>query len=148
MDNDFNLDKMLPDLQEKYGAKITVSRDSFFNWITVQPPDLLALMAELKAYGFNYLANLAAVDYGDSFEVVYHFYSIPDNHKIGIKSRISRNSPHLPSITSLWPTADWQEREAYDLLGVIFDGHPNLIRVLLPEEFVGHPLRKDFKKEG
>ncbi len=146
---DFNPEKMLADLQEQLGEKLSVSADAFFNWLTVTPENLLDLMERLyKDYGFNYLANLTAVDYGETFEMVYHLYSIPENNKVGVKTRLPRNQALLDSVMSVWPTADWQEREVYDLMGIRFKGHPNLLRVLLPDDFVGHPLRKDFKMEG
>lgn len=84
----------------------------------------------------------------EEFELVYHLYSIPENYKICIKTRTPRNSAQVDSLFSIWPTADWQEREVYDLMGITFKGHPNLVRVLLPEDFTGHPLRKDFVKKG
>ena len=68
--------------------------------------------------------------------------------KIVIKTRVPRDEAELPSVFTVYPTSDWQEREIFDLMGIRFSGHPNLVRVLLPDEFEGHPLRKDFRKEG
>ncbi|MDD3894991.1 MAG: NADH-quinone oxidoreductase subunit C, partial [Syntrophomonadaceae bacterium] len=96
----------------------------------------------------NQLSNLTSVDYGEEFEMVYHLYSIPENIKICVKTRIPRNMPEADSLITIWPAADWQEREVYDLMGIRFNGHPNLIRVLLPDDFDGHPLRKDFVRKG
>ncbi len=146
---DFKLDKMLAELQEQMGERINVTADPFFNWLNISPEDLLDLMARLKRdYGFNYLSNLTAVDFGETFEMVYHLYVITDNHKVGVKTREPRDLAQLDSVMSIWPPADWQEREVYDLMGIHFKGHPNLVRILLPDDFVGHPLRKDFKMEG
>jgi NADH-quinone oxidoreductase subunit C len=97
------------------------------------------------ALGFDYLADLTAVDYTDYFEVVYHLVSLKHNHSLVLKTRCyERDKPVVPSVTSLWRSADYQEREVYDLMGIVFDGHPNLKRLLLWEGFVGHPLRRDY----
>jgi len=94
---------------------------------------------------FDYLTNLTAVDYVDYFEVVYHLISLKHNHSLVLKTRChDRDKPVVPSVVNLWRSADFQEREAYDLMGIIFDGHPNLKRLLLWEGFVGHPLRRDY----
>lgn len=97
------------------------------------------------ALDFDYLTNLTAVDYVDYFEVVYHLISLKHNHSLVLKTRChDRDKPVVPSVVSLWRSADFQEREVYDLMGIIFDGHPNLKRLLLWEGFVGHPLRRDY----
>ncbi len=145
----YSLEDMLKALQEQMGEKLVLSHDRFFTFLHVDPEDVLALSKTLReVYGFNHLANLTSVDYDDSFEIVYHIYSIPDNNKIAMKARVPRSNPEIDSVTSVWPTADWQEREVYDLMGIIFRNHPNLIRILMPSDYVGHPLRKDFKMEG
>jgi len=98
-----------------------------------------------RTLDFDYLTNLTAVDYTDYFEVVYHLISLRHNHSVVLKARChDRDKPVVPSVVSLWRSADFQEREAYDLMGIIFDGHPNLKRLLLWEGFVGHPLRRDY----
>jgi NADH-quinone oxidoreductase subunit C len=97
------------------------------------------------ALDFDYLTNLTAVDYVDYFEVVYHLISLRHNHSLVLKIRShDRDKPVVSSVVNLWRSADFQEREAYDLMGIIFDGHPNLKRLLLWEGFVGHPLRRDY----
>jgi len=78
------------------------------------------------------------------FEVVYHFLSLTLQHRLRIKVRIPEEEPHIPTLTSLWPGANWLEREAWDMFGIIFQGHPNLQRILMYAEFEGHPLRKDY----
>ena len=94
---------------------------------------------------FNYLNSISAVDFIDHFEVVYHLTSLEHNHSAVVKARVhGRESPSLPSVVSVWPGADFQEREIWDLMGVAFEGHPNLKRIMLWEGFPGHPLRKDF----
>lgn len=107
---------------------------------------LLNVMRYLKDHlGFNYLTDLTAVDYQDHFTVVYRLKSLPGLKDLVVKVEIDRNNPVLPSVIGVWKAADWQEREAYDLMGIEFSGHPNLKRILLPEDFAGHPLRKDYK---
>ncbi|MBA7642778.1 NADH-quinone oxidoreductase chain 5 [subsurface metagenome] len=94
---------------------------------------------------FDYLNDLTAVDYLDYFEVVYHLTSLKHNHSLVLKTRCyEREKPIVSSVVSLWRAADFQEREVYDLMGITFEGHPNLKRLLLWEGFAGHPLRRDY----
>lgn len=145
----FSMEKMVEKLRSQLGDKLKSSSDSFFTKLEIDKSELKTLMQILKdQYGFNHLANLTAVDYRDEFELLYHLYSIPDNDKLCVKTRIPRDSAELDSLIDIWSTADWQEREVYDLMGIKFTGHPNLIRVLLPDDFEGHPLRKDFVMGG
>ena len=96
-------------------------------------------------FDFNYLANLTSVDYTDYFEVVYNLISLNRNHSLTLKTRCyDREKPTVASVVSLWRTADFQEREIYDLMGITFIGHPNMKRLLLWEGFTGHPLRRDY----
>ena len=99
---------------------------------------------------FDMLSDVTAVDYlgrRPRFEVVYHLYSLPLNHRIRIKVALEESDPHLPSLVPVWAGANWLERETWDLYGIVFDGHPDLRRIYLYEEFQGHPLRKDYPKE-
>ena len=94
---------------------------------------------------FDYLTAITAVDYYDYFEVVYQLTSLRHNHSLVVKTRCyNRANPVIPSVVGLWRGADFQEREIYDLMGISFDGHPNLRRIVLWEGFEGHPLRKDY----
>ena len=114
--------------------------------------DVLRHCRDDAALAFDMLMDLTAVDYskfpgredGPRFEVVYHLYSVPHNHRLRVKVRVSEDDAVVPTTTGLWPIADWFEREVWDMFGVRFSGHPNLRRLLLYEEFVGHPLRKDY----
>jgi NADH-quinone oxidoreductase subunit C len=99
---------------------------------------------------FDMLLDVTAVDYlgrVPRFEVVYHFYSVPKNHRFRLKVPLEEGDTKLPSLVSLWPGANWLERETWDMYGITFEGHPNLRRIYLYEEFQGHPLRKDYPKE-
>ena len=123
--------------------------------------EVFRFLKEDPEFDFNVLMDLSAVDYlafegpdptrpyvitgkGPRFEVVYHLYSFEKNHRLRIKIPVEEKDAVLPSIISLWPAADWYEREVWDMFGIRFIGHPNLKRILMYEEFVGHPLRKDY----
>jgi NADH-quinone oxidoreductase subunit C len=94
----------------------------------------------------DWLGCLTAVDYvaDNKLCAVYDLFSTTHNHWFAVKVYVDRAHPHIPSVADLWPAADWHEREAFDLLGIVFDGHADLRRILLPEDWVGHPLRKDY----
>jgi NADH-quinone oxidoreductase subunit C len=107
--------------------------------------DVAAYLKDTAGLEFNYLTLITAVDYLDCFEVVYNLTSIKHNHSLVLKARCyDRDNPVLPSVVGLWRTADFQEREIYDLMGISFEGHPNLKRIVLWEGFEGYPLRKDY----
>jgi NADH-quinone oxidoreductase subunit C len=100
---------------------------------------------------FNYLADVTCVDWFPSeprFEVVYHLLSIPKKERVRLKVRLAGSSPAVDSVTPVWPSANYFEREVFDLFGVRFAGHPYLRRLLMPEDWEGHPLRKDYPVEG
>ena len=112
--------------------------------------DVLALLRDDPELDFEMLTDLTAVDYlGEEprFEVVYHLYSVAKNHRLRLKARVFEASPEIASAVELYPSANWMEREVWDLYGIRFAGHPDLRRLLLYEEFEGHPLRKDYPKE-
>jgi NADH-quinone oxidoreductase subunit C len=104
------------------------------------------------ALAFDVLMDLTAVDYlkypgredGPRFEVVYHLYSLAHNHRLRVKVRVDEDDASVPTAVGLWPIANWMEREVWDMFGIRFDGHPDLRRLLMYEEFVGHALRKDY----
>ncbi|MBD8498210.1 NADH-quinone oxidoreductase subunit C [Paenibacillus sp. CAU 1523] len=97
-----------------------------------------------EEWSCDYLRNLAGVDQGDELEVVYHLISLQTRREIAVHVKTEREQPWIPSVTPLWPTANWNEREVYDLLGIDFPGHPDLRRIMMPDDWVGHPLRKDY----
>lgn len=97
---------------------------------------------------FDYLICLSGVDYGDSLAVVYHIESTTHRHMIVLKVKTTdRENPNFDTVCHIWRSAEWFEREVYDLLGVKFNNHPDLRRLLLPDDWVGHPLRKDYKDD-
>jgi NADH-quinone oxidoreductase subunit C len=116
--------------------------------ILVKSESLFEVTRYLKdnpEFNFNYLSSITATDYYDYFELVYLLVSIEHNHSLILKTRCyDRDKPDVPSVVSLWQGANYQEREIFDLLGIKFEGHPNLKRIFLWEGFEGHPLRKDY----
>lgn len=99
---------------------------------------------------FDMLSCLTGVDLGEeteTMEVIYHLNSIPHGMSLTIIVSLDRETPNVPTVSDIWRTADWHEREAYDLLGIHFEGHPDPRRILLPNDWVGHPLRKDYKEQ-
>lgn len=110
-----------------------------------------ALLKEDSACPFNVFSDLTCLDWYPSeprFEVVYHLLSIPNKERVRLKVKLNSSSLALESITSLWPGANYFEREVFDLFGIRFTGHPYLRRILMPEDWEGHPLRKDYPVEG
>jgi NADH-quinone oxidoreductase subunit C len=105
-----------------------------------------AILRDEPEMAFDCLSNLSAVDRknDDTIEVYYHLLSYRYGHNLTLRAATPRPDPILPTVSHIWPIADWLEREAFDLLGVRFTGHPDLRRILMPEDWVGHPLRKDF----
>jgi NADH-quinone oxidoreductase subunit C len=109
------------------------------------------LLRDNPNFPFNYLSDITCVDWYPSeprFEVVYHLLSIPKKDRVRLKVRLDGSSPVIESVTSVWPGANYFEREVFDLFGVRFTGHPYLRRLLMPEDWEGHPLRKDYPVEG
>ena len=143
------LDSVMVDyIAGHFGADMTVSRDDRQTVLVVAPHRIYELLERLKneePYKMDFLSNLTAVEYPDYMEIVYHLYSLELEHSVTVKSRLAHDNPQAASVTPLWPAADLQEREVFDMLGVNVSGHPNLSRILLPEGFDGHPLRKDYK---
>jgi len=110
-----------------------------------------ALLRDDAQCPFNYLSDVTCVDWYPSeprFEVIYHLLSIPNKERVRLKVRLSGDSPALESVTSVWPSANYFEREVFDLFGIRFSGHPYLRRIQMPEDWEGHPLRKDYPVEG
>ena len=125
--------------------------------VKITPASLLAVCEMLHSnpeMGFDYLADITAIDWSaapalegkksDRIEVVYQLTNLAKNAKVALRVDLDRDKPELDSVTSVWKGADYQEREVFDLMGVVFKGHPDLRRILLPEDWEGYPLRKDY----
>ena len=117
-------------------------------YLAVPPEKLVEFARHLRfdpPLSFDFLSFATSIDWKDRFEVVYYLVSTLHKHKLVIKVTVSnRQNPEVPSVTGIWPAADWEEREIFDLMGIRFNGHYNLRRILLPEDWEGHPLRKDY----
>ena len=110
-----------------------------------------AILRDTPELRFNFLSDLTAADYypiEPRFEIVYHLLSIPRKQRVRLKVRLAGGDAKIESVTSVWPAANYYEREIFDLFGVHFDGHPYLRRLLMPDDWQGHPLRKDYPVEG
>ena len=106
--------------------------------------DICLYLRDGNGLMFDYLSCLSGMDYGDNLGVVYHLYSVSLKHRISLKVSVPKDEPNVPTVERVWRTADWHEREAYDMFGVNFKGHHNLIRILCPYDWDGYPLRKDY----
>jgi NADH-quinone oxidoreductase subunit C len=137
-------------VKERFGEQVLEFDDSVLNpYIKLAPEGVAEVARYLRDepdLQFNYLMCLSGVDYGagKSLGVVYHLQSMPLMHQIVLKVELPRESPAVPSVALIWRTADWHEREIYDLFGIRFEGHPDLRRIFLPDDWEGHPLRKDY----
>ncbi|MGI2748494.1 NADH-quinone oxidoreductase subunit C [Bacillus cytotoxicus] len=107
--------------------------------------EVMELLRSHERLAFHYMSGLHATDFVTHMEVYVHLYSYGKKQSVAVKVKLEREAPQVASITPLWEGANWPEREAYDLLGVIFTGHPNLTRIFMPDDWVGHPLRKDYE---
>jgi NADH-quinone oxidoreductase subunit C len=115
--------------------------------LTVEPEAVAGVCRILRdrpAGPYVHLASLLGADYGDDLGVVYHLYELRGPARVAIHVRLPRAKPSLPSIVGVFPAADWKEREAAEMFGIEFEGHPGLHNLLLPEDWEGHPLRKDY----
>jgi NADH-quinone oxidoreductase subunit C len=134
-------------IEEKLPGSLEDSGDDFVLVKSESLPAVAEYLKTEKSLDFDYFNFVTAVDYYSYFEVVYRLDSVTHNHSIVLKTRCyDRDNPAVPTLTGLWQGADFQEREVYDLMGIKFEGHPNLKRMFLWDGFEGHPLRKDFIK--
>jgi len=134
----------------------SVTQVSYYlgDWTIIVPPahilEAMRFLRDDPASSFDYLSDLTATDWpprAERFDVVYCLYSTRHRHRVRVKARVAESQP-LPSVTGLWPAANWLEREVYDMFGVNFTGHPDRRRILMPEDWQGFPQRKDYPLEG
>jgi len=143
-------------LQHEHGDWITEVVEAHREVTAIVPAQFIAeACAALKSHAdgkFDFLADLCGADRGveeePRFEVNYHLFSTTKHHRLRLKVLLDEGNAHVPTVTGVWRTANWHERETFDLFGIIFDGHPDLRRILLPDDWQGHALRKDFPLRG
>jgi NADH-quinone oxidoreductase subunit C len=119
--------------------------------VLVSPASVPATLAHLREKGYSFLASVHGVDYFPEeprLGVHYELLDMETVDRISVRTRVTTDEPHVPSVTPEWPTADHQEREIWDMFGVVFDGHHDLRRILMPEDYEGHPQRRDFPVGG
>ncbi|MGD0096600.1 MAG: NADH-quinone oxidoreductase subunit C [Terracidiphilus sp.] len=119
--------------------------------LTITPEKIRAAAAALESAGYNFLEDVTAVDWFPSsprFQLSYHILSHTYKERIRLRVMLDGNAPSVESITTVWPSASFYEREVFDLFGIRFEGHPELRRIMMPDEWQGHPLRKDYPVEG
>ena len=131
-----------------YGFTTEGTKDPYFRVKAEKWPDVAKVLRDDPELAFDFLCNLTAVDWikQSKIEVVYHLYSYSKLHGAVVKADLPRDKPQIPSCAPLWKAADWNEREQFDLFGVEFTGHPDLRRIMLPDDWPGHPMRKDYKE--
>ena len=145
-------DALAATLEEVFGSDSGMQIAAAVDEVTLTvPPDRAADVCSVckndPRLDFDYLRCLSVVDYVDpsgEFEINYHLYSLEKRHKMVLKTRVPEDQPAVPTVTGVWAGANWYEREGHDLFGIVFDGHPDLVPLLLYEEFEGFPGRKSF----
>lgn len=144
----------LEEIQAKFGAEIEESSFRDNRRIVVPSAKVYDILAWLKGLGFNMLVDVTAIDYleyagaVDRFHVVYALLNMDSGERLIVKTPLNPPELELPTVTTLWMGADWMEREVYDMYGIVFAGHPDLRRILMPDEFTAYPLRKDYPRKG
>ena len=140
--------KIYERVKERFPDKVLEVSDRKPDPFAVVAPDAIVAIGRFLCgdpeTAMDCLNNETGVDYKDRIEVVYHLFSYKHRHGCVLKVRLPRDNPVIPTVEEIWRAADWMEREIFDLLGVTFEGHGDLRRILMPEDWPGHPLRKDF----
>lgn len=147
---------LVTELQRSHPEWITEIREAHGEVTAIIPREhIQSACSDLKTSPearFDFLADLCGVDRGQEeeprFEVNYHLFSTTKHHRIRLKVLLTEDDLHVPTVTNVWRTANWHERETFDLFGIVFDGHPDLRRILLPDDWQGYALRKDFPLRG
>lgn len=143
-----NLEELQRHLCETYPDLCPLFSIEYADGVLMVPRSRLhSAAADLKELGFDRFGMVTAVDFGDDIELVYRLQSSKFGVGLFLKTEVPRDECVMESICDLWPGANWQEREVYDMFGIEFRGHPDLRRILLPEDWVGFPLRKDYRDE-
>jgi NADH-quinone oxidoreductase subunit C len=148
-------EKVLETLKAKFGDAV-ITPNEFRGELTILVPkerivEICRFLKEDEELAFTMLADLCGIDMNTSenrFGVIYNLVSLKTKYRIRLKTFTQENDPKVPTVTGVWGTANWHERETYDMFGIVFDGHPDLRRIYMPDEFEYYPLRKDFPLMG
>jgi NADH-quinone oxidoreductase subunit C len=140
-------------LKEKFsGSVLDVTEFRGETTVTVKKEDIVAICAfAKKELGYNLLSDVCGVDYlgrAPRFMVVYHLFNISTKEPLRLKAPVEEKDPRIDTVSGIWATANWHERECWDLMGIVFYNHPDLRRILMPDDWEGHPLRKEFPLQG
>lgn len=147
------LDRLVTILKAEAGEDAVVDafineRDAHRPYVVIHSsrwPQAALTLRDHQELRCDYMRNLSGVDQETHLEVAYHLLSLTYKHEYCVKVKTDREQASIPSVADVWPTANWNEREAFDLFGIDFPGHPNLVRIMMPDDWVGHPLRKDYE---
>lgn len=156
-----SVEKLLERLQSRFGDTLTRCEEAIGE-VTIEVPrsqivEVCTALRDESALHFEQLIDLCGIDYstygdeewqGDRFAVVYHLLSVKNNQRVRVRAFVEDEDPRIASVVDIWNCANWYEREAFDMFGILFEGHPDLRRLLTDYGFIGHPFRKDFPLEG
>jgi NADH-quinone oxidoreductase subunit C len=140
-------------LKEKFsGSVLDVTEFRGESTVTVKKEDIVGICVfAKKELGYNLLSDVCGVDYlgrAPRFMVVYHLFNISTKERLRLKAPVEEKDPRIDTVSGVWATANWHERECWDLMGIVFNNHPDLRRILMPDDWEGHPLRKDYPLQG
>lgn len=153
MTNSLAVDRLKEIISSILGGEVPVDTNSTPLTISISPDKILAVCDALykhPEFFFDNLSCLTGIDNGKdagTMEVIYNLYSIPFNHHLMLRVVLPREKPEIDSVISVWRAANWQEREAFDMYGIVFNNHPDLRRILMPADWEGYPLRKDYVQQ-
>jgi len=141
-----NLKAVVDKMEKAFETSASESRGDVT--VVIKPDQLIEACEKMKALGFELLSTLTAVDYwpqeAPRFHVLYQFTSVSKNLRLGLRVPVAGINPKLPTVSGIYPNANWRERELWDMFGIKVEGHPDLRRLLMPQDWEGHPLRKDY----
>ena len=142
-----HLEQAVNAIKDRFDARVEYSYDEYT--LFIQPERFVAVATVLRdEFGFNMLMDVTAVDYYPAetprFHVVYQLYSMPHNLRVQIRAALDQETPQIDTVEGVYPSANWREREVYDLFGIDFKNHSDMRRMVMPNDWVGHPLRKDY----
>jgi NADH-quinone oxidoreductase subunit C len=151
MGNSEQMKLLVDTLTKDYGENVSVHETTGQIFLDVTKDEMLKVLQNLKekdGYYFDLLVDETSTEYPENFVIAYHLMSIKNNTRVSVRVTIGKDTLIVPTVEHIWKSANVMEREIYDLMGIKFEGHSDLKRILLPDDFEGHPLRKDYKLEA